>query len=40
MTALRVIRYDGWGSIEILPGDNPDEMARSAVQFIKLLING
>lgn len=33
--ALKTIHYGGWVSVEILPGNNPDEMARKAIQFIK-----
>lgn len=33
--ALRAIHYEGWVSVEILPGDNPDEMARKAIHYIK-----
>lgn len=33
--ALKTIHYEGWVSVEILPGDNPDEMARKAIHYIK-----
>lgn len=33
--ALKTIGYDGWVSIEILPGEDPDAMARQAIEFIK-----
>lgn len=35
MEALRTIHYDGWVSVEILPGEDPDKMARQAINFIK-----
>jgi len=35
MEALKAIRYDGWVSMEILPGENPDEMAKRAIDYIK-----
>lgn len=38
MGALRKISYDGWVSLEILPGDNPDAMARKAIDFMKPLV--
>lgn len=34
-SALKEIGYDGWVSVEILPGDHPDEMAKKAIQYIK-----
>ncbi len=33
--ALKQNRYDGWVSVEILPGDDPDWMARKAIDFLK-----
>ena len=39
MSALKAINYDGWISVEILPGDDPDEMARQAINYIKPKIN-
>lgn len=33
--ALKAIHYDGWVSVEILPGGNPDDMARKAIDFIR-----
>lgn len=33
--ALKKINYDGWVSIEILPGNDPDWMAGKAINFIK-----
>ena len=33
--ALKTIHYDGWVSVEILPGDNPDWMAGKAIHYIK-----
>lgn len=38
MEALGAIGYDGWISVEILPGDNPDDMARKAINYIKPMI--
>lgn len=38
MAALKTIHYEGWVSVEILPGDNPDEMARKAIDYIKPLL--
>lgn len=35
MEALHTIGYDGWVSVEILPGGDPDGMARQAIDFIK-----
>lgn len=35
MKALKEIRYNGWISMEILPGDDPDDMAKKAIDFIK-----
>ena len=34
MSALKKIRYNGWVSMEMLPGDDPDDMARKAIDFI------
>lgn len=34
MGALKKIRYNGWVSMEMLPGENPDEMAGKAIRFI------
>ena len=36
--ALKASRYDGWVSIEILPGDDPDWMAGQAIRFIKPMV--
>lgn len=33
--ALKKINYDGWVSVEILPGDDPDWMSGKAINFIK-----
>lgn len=33
--ALKTIRYDGWVSVEILPGKEPDDMARRAIQYLR-----
>ena len=33
--ALKQINYDGWVSVEILPGNDPDWMAGKAINFIK-----
>jgi len=33
--ALKRFRYDGWLSVEILPGENPDDMARKAIGYLK-----
>lgn len=38
MDALYEIHYDGWISIEVLPGDNPDEAARQAIEYVKPLV--
>ncbi len=38
MEALKSIRYNGWVSVEILPGDNPDLMSRKAIDYIKPLV--
>lgn len=38
MEALHKISYDGWVSVEILPGDDPDEMARKAIDYVKPLV--
>ena len=38
MEALKAIHYDGWISVEILPGDNPDQMARMAIDYMKPLV--
>lgn len=35
---LREIGYDGWLGAEILPGENPDEMAARAARYLKTLI--
>lgn len=35
MEALKAIGYNGWVSIEILPGEDPDAMARQAIDHIK-----
>lgn len=35
MEALRQINYDGWISVEILPGEDPDKMAQKAIDFIR-----
>ncbi len=35
INALQVSGYKGWLSAEILPGDNPDEMAKAAIQFMR-----
>lgn len=34
-SALKAINYDGWVSMEILPGDDPDRMSAKAINFIK-----
>ncbi|MCC8024277.1 MAG: sugar phosphate isomerase/epimerase [Clostridium sp.] len=36
--ALKKIEYDGWASIEILPGNNPDSMAERAIRYLKPLV--
>lgn len=33
--ALKQLQYDGWISVEILPGENPDDMARKAISYIR-----
>lgn len=38
LDALNVMGYDGWLSVEILPGSDPDTMAYSAVQYMKSLM--
>lgn len=38
LTTLREIGYDGWLGMEILPGDDPDDMARRAVEFMRGMI--
>ena len=35
MDALREIQYNGWVSVEILPGEDPDAMAKQAIDFIR-----
>lgn len=35
LEALGKIAYDGWVSMEMLPGDDPDAMAKKAIDFIK-----
>lgn len=35
LDALGKIHYDGWVSMEMLPGTNPDEMAEKAIRFIR-----
>ena len=35
MRALETIEYNGWVSMEILPGDDPDAMAKKAIDFIR-----
>lgn len=35
MGALNRIDYNGWVSVEILPGHDPDDMAKRAINFIK-----
>ena len=36
--ALRMADYDGWVSVEILPGEDPDKMAKTSIQYLKPLI--
>lgn len=36
--ALRMADYDGWVSVEILPGEGPDKMAKTSIQYLKPLI--
>lgn len=36
--ALRMADYDGWVSVEILPGEDPDKMATTSIQYLKPLI--
>lgn len=36
--ALRTIGYNGWASIEILPGDDPDQMAKAASDYLRPMI--
>lgn len=36
--ALKQIHYDGWLSVEILPGTDPDDMAKKAIRYIKPLV--
>ncbi len=38
MGALKSIRYDSWVSMEILPGGDPDQMARQAIDYIRPLV--
>lgn len=38
MAALKTIRYDGWVSAEILPGADPDQMARKAIDYLRPLV--
>lgn len=38
MEALSTIGYDGWVSVEILPGSSPDQMAKTAIDYIKPLV--
>lgn len=33
--AFKRIRYNGWVSVEILPGQDPDQMARQAIEYLK-----
>jgi len=36
--ALKMADYDGWVSVEILPGEDPDKMAQASIQYLKPLI--
>ena len=36
--ALRMADYDGWVSVEILPGEDHDKMAKTSIQYLKPLI--
>ncbi len=36
---LKQIDFNGWASVEILPGNDPDVMARSAIEFIKPMVH-
>lgn len=36
--ALKMADYDGWVSVEILPGEDPDKMAKTSIQYLKPLI--
>lgn len=38
MEALKEIHYQGWVSVEILPGADPDDMAKKAIGYIKPLV--
>lgn len=38
LDALRQIEYDSWVSVEILPGSDPDRMARQAIEYLKDLM--
>ncbi len=38
MEALKAIHYQGWVSAEILPGEDPDHMARKAITNLKPLV--
>lgn len=33
--SLRKINYNGWVSVEMLPGPDPDQMAKRAINFLK-----
>ena len=35
LDALGTIDYDGWVSVEILPDDDPDAMARQAIRYMR-----
>jgi sugar phosphate isomerase/epimerase len=38
VSALQAFGYDGWLGVEILPGDDPDEMAARAVRHMRALL--
>ena len=38
ISALRHNGYDGWLSVEVLPGDDPDRIAAAAAKFMRRLI--
>jgi 5-keto-L-gluconate epimerase len=38
VSTLRAFGYDGWLGVEILPGDDPDEMAKRAVRHMRALL--
>ncbi|MDR1932918.1 MAG: TIM barrel protein, partial [Spirochaetales bacterium] len=38
--ALKLVRYEGWASVEILPRPDPDKAAGQAIDFLRPLMEG